>query len=155
VITHQNSIFSFGHMRVQTSLYGCDIDECHAPKLGCVVRMGIYSILPHAKSGPNDHRKYAPPFILHSNFCHAPIFVEYVFMSARSFLVQSDWRKLCTIKIRIIWSNQSWPKLTVIFTKRILNSKCVTLMCQNHELYMLCAWSQNQRPNSNVWPPLQ
>ena len=27
------------------------------PKLRCVVRMVVYSILPHAKSGPNDHRK--------------------------------------------------------------------------------------------------
>ena len=32
-------------------------------KLGCVVRMVIDSILPHAESGPNDHRKDAPPFI--------------------------------------------------------------------------------------------
>ena len=31
-------------------------------KLGCVVRMVIDSILPHAESGPNDHRKDAPPF---------------------------------------------------------------------------------------------
>ena len=30
-------------------------------KLGCVVRMVIDSLLPHAKSGPNDHRKDAPP----------------------------------------------------------------------------------------------
>ena len=32
-------------------------------KLGCVVRMVVDSILPHAESGPNDHRKDAPPFI--------------------------------------------------------------------------------------------
>ena len=32
-------------------------------KLGCVVRMVVDSILPHAKSGPNDHRKDAPLFI--------------------------------------------------------------------------------------------
>ena len=31
-------------------------------KLGCVVRMVIASILPHAESGPNDNRKDAPPF---------------------------------------------------------------------------------------------
>ena len=31
-------------------------------KLGCVVRMVVDSILPHAESGPNDHRKDAPPF---------------------------------------------------------------------------------------------
>ena len=31
-------------------------------KLGCVVRMVVDSILPHAKSGPNDHRKDAPCF---------------------------------------------------------------------------------------------
>ena len=31
-------------------------------KLGCVVRMVVDSLLPHAKSGPNDHRKDAPPF---------------------------------------------------------------------------------------------
>ena len=31
-------------------------------KLGCLVRMVVDSILPHAKSGPNDHRKDAPPF---------------------------------------------------------------------------------------------
>ena len=29
-------------------------------KLGCVVRMVVDSILPHAESGPNDHRKDAP-----------------------------------------------------------------------------------------------
>ena len=31
--------------------------------LVCVVRMVIDSMLPHAESGPNDHRKDAPPFI--------------------------------------------------------------------------------------------
>ena len=31
-------------------------------KLGCVVRLVIDSILPHAKCGPNHHRKDAPPF---------------------------------------------------------------------------------------------
>ena len=31
-------------------------------KLGCVVRMVVDSILPHAESGPNDHRKDALPF---------------------------------------------------------------------------------------------
>ena len=42
-----------------------DIGECSkisANKLGCVVRMVIDSILHRAKSGPNDHRKDAPPF---------------------------------------------------------------------------------------------
>ena len=32
-------------------------------KLGCVVRMVVDFTLPHAESGPNDHRKDAPPFI--------------------------------------------------------------------------------------------
>ena len=32
-------------------------------KLGCVVRMVIDSILPHAEFGPNDHRKETLPFI--------------------------------------------------------------------------------------------
>ena len=32
-------------------------------KLGCVVRMVVDSILPHAESGPNEHRKDAPRFI--------------------------------------------------------------------------------------------
>ena len=32
-------------------------------KLGCVVRMVVESILPHAKFEPNDHRKDAPLFI--------------------------------------------------------------------------------------------
>ena len=31
-------------------------------KLGCVVKMVVDSILPHAESGPNDHRKDAPQF---------------------------------------------------------------------------------------------
>ena len=35
-------------------------------KLGCVVRMVVDSILPHAECGPNDHRKDAPPFIKRS-----------------------------------------------------------------------------------------
>ena len=30
-------------------------------KLGCMVRMVVDSILPHAECGPNDHRKEAPP----------------------------------------------------------------------------------------------
>ena len=34
----------------------------HFTKLGCVVRMVVDSILPHAESGPNDHPKDAPPF---------------------------------------------------------------------------------------------
>ena len=34
-----------------------------AVKLGCVVRMVVDSILLHAESGPNDHRKDAPLFI--------------------------------------------------------------------------------------------
>ena len=29
-------------------------------KLGCVVRMVVDSILPHAECGPNDHQKDAP-----------------------------------------------------------------------------------------------
>ena len=33
-------------------------------KLGCVVRMVVDSILPHAESGPNDNWKDAPPFSL-------------------------------------------------------------------------------------------
>jgi len=32
-------------------------------KLGCVVRMVVVSMLPHAERGPNDHRKDAPPFM--------------------------------------------------------------------------------------------
>ena len=31
-------------------------------KLGCVVRMVVDSILPHAECGLNDHRKDVPPF---------------------------------------------------------------------------------------------
>ena len=33
-------------------------------KLGCVVRMVVDSILPHAQCGPNDHRNDAPPIII-------------------------------------------------------------------------------------------
>ena len=33
-------------------------------KLGYVVRMVVDSILLHVESGPNDHRKDAPPFTL-------------------------------------------------------------------------------------------
>ena len=44
-------------------------------KLGCVVRMVVDSILPHAKSGSNDHghdhRRDAPPFSLHDGYCIA------------------------------------------------------------------------------------
>ena len=32
-------------------------------KRGCVVRMVVDSILPHAEFGPNDHRKDAPLFM--------------------------------------------------------------------------------------------
>ena len=32
-------------------------------KLGCVVRMIVDSLLPHAESEPNDYRKDGPPFI--------------------------------------------------------------------------------------------
>ena len=34
-------------------------------KLGCVVRIVVDSILHHAESGLNDHRKDAPRFILY------------------------------------------------------------------------------------------
>ena len=30
-------------------------------KLGCVARIAVDSILPHAESGPNNHRKDEPP----------------------------------------------------------------------------------------------
>ena len=36
--------------------------SCNSCKLGSAVRMVVDSILLHAKSGPNDHRKDAPPF---------------------------------------------------------------------------------------------
>ena len=39
-------------------------------KLGCVIRMVVDSLLLHAESGPNDHRKDAPlfrPFIFESS----------------------------------------------------------------------------------------
>ena len=36
-------------------------------KLGCVVRMVVDSVLPHADCGPNDNRKDAPPFIVLSH----------------------------------------------------------------------------------------
>ena len=41
------------------------------PSLGCVVKMVVDSILPHAVFGPNDHRKDAPPFITKSTKCSA------------------------------------------------------------------------------------
>ena len=44
----------------QLSSENANIEVC---KLGCVVRMVVDSILPHAKSGPNDRPKDAPPFI--------------------------------------------------------------------------------------------
>ena len=44
------------------------LGKCRWPyKLGCLVRMVVDSILPHAVSGPNDHRKDAPPFIIWPN----------------------------------------------------------------------------------------
>ena len=41
-------------------------------KLGCVVRMVVDSVLPHAESGSNAHRKDAPPFSL---FFNDPLFL--------------------------------------------------------------------------------
>ena len=44
------------------------LGKCRWPyKLRCLVRMVLDSILPHAVSGPNDHRKDAPPFIIWPN----------------------------------------------------------------------------------------
>ena len=40
----------------------------HQTKLGCVVRMVVDSILPHAKSGPNDHRQDASPFRAYTSY---------------------------------------------------------------------------------------
>ena len=37
-----------------------DDSGLHHNKLGCVVRMVVDSILPHAESGPNDYREDAP-----------------------------------------------------------------------------------------------
>ena len=45
---HQNAIFKYTILN----------------KLGCVARMVVDSELPHTESGPNDHRKDAPPFSL-------------------------------------------------------------------------------------------
>ena len=36
-------------------------------KLGCVVRMVVVSMLPHAECGPNDRRKDAPPFTIYQS----------------------------------------------------------------------------------------
>ena len=47
-------------------------------KLGCVVRMIVDSLLPHAEFGQNDHRKHASPFRANSirniTFYFKPIF---------------------------------------------------------------------------------
>ena len=45
-------------------------------KLGCVVRMVVDSILPHAESGPNDQRKDAPPFTSPLNFARISLNFE-------------------------------------------------------------------------------
>ena len=37
-------------------------------KLGCVVRMVVDTILPHAESGPNDHRKDASRLVIAGKF---------------------------------------------------------------------------------------
>ena len=39
-----------------------DFVRRHQNKLGCVVRIVVDTILPHAECGQNDHRKDAPPF---------------------------------------------------------------------------------------------
>ena len=49
-------------------------------KLGCVVRIVVDSI--HAESGPNDHRKDAPPFRLR-------------LQHKRSIVTPSTWQKSC------------------------------------------------------------
>ena len=46
----------------------------------CVVRMVLDSILPHAESGPNDHRKDAPPFIIFAIFLKMAIPIMDIFV---------------------------------------------------------------------------
>ena len=48
-----------------TAIKGGHTIECNSfrhIKLGCVVKMVVDSMLLHAESGPNDHRKDALPF---------------------------------------------------------------------------------------------
>ena len=46
-------------------------------KLGCVVRMVVDYILPHAESGPNDHRKDASPFRNLSTFYSLSLLTQF------------------------------------------------------------------------------
>ena len=46
----------------QGNYFVSDITLVDHINLECVLRMVVDTILPHAESGPNDHRKYAPPF---------------------------------------------------------------------------------------------
>ena len=61
-------------------------------KLGCVVRMAVDSILPHAESGPNDHRKDAHQFteILQKLLWAKNRIPEYRLAQAHSCQVQKD-----------------------------------------------------------------
>ena len=56
----------FLHSHVLSSLLRLSITSFRKPdlvKLGCVERMVVDSILPHAECGPNDHRKDAPRLV--------------------------------------------------------------------------------------------
>ena len=62
--TDLNQIFFIvrPQLSTQNTFFSRIIPKCLGNKLGCVVRMVVDSILPHAECGLNDHRKDAPPF---------------------------------------------------------------------------------------------
>ena len=71
-------------------------------KLGCVVRMVVDSMLPHAEGGPNDHRKDAPPFNIFSTIWKDVLFQSRLFwlqLSALFGIVDKMGNKMAKRKL--------------------------------------------------------
>ena len=120
-------------------------------KLGCVVRMVVYSVLPHAKSGPNDHRKDAPRLaVLLSHMKMLRIFywklgnyisTDFVLMK----MLHVNYREF------IIWirkdheTSRRNKKQKVKWIKLLKTSKYVITYCRRRTIQI----KSKQEPNSN------
>ena len=67
-----------------------------ANELGCVVRMVVDSMLLHAESGPNDHRKEAPRFIqlFHSHW----LMVNFMIFRLKGLQKTEAWIRMSLLK---------------------------------------------------------
>jgi len=99
-------------------------------KLGCVVGLVVDSILPHAESGPNDHRKDAPPFEIkdaQEMFQRCSLHIDWSDISnslpqsmehSRFFIIVFCANKIKLMKIRVRNYSHGSPILVIWLSSR-------------------------------------